>query len=722
MPAARTAARPVGERRRPDTRPADRLELLEALLVATDPAQCAQHALGWLRRRTGVRRALCLAAEAGDGPRLMPVASVGIRADRTARLSVDLELREHPLTRALLAPGPLLIPSNGSAMPATPLGRVDVQAIPLAPLRAGDLPAGLLLVTPLTPALAREARWLGGVLGPRLAALVATRWLEASGERLQRERGLLSSIINAVTDPILLTDGEGRIIIANTRAETLMATDDDQSEGRRRAVALNNMLFSAALTRRAIEGAEAPRHEVPLVDPVDGSDLLFELLSTVTSDTRDGTGIVSILRNVTDLQRATAELEENYRKLRQTEGDARAERDRLDLVIDSVADPILVTDPGGNIVMMNAPAERLFTVGPEAASEEAQRVVQANDAHFSSFVSNLFFEGDSRRRSGRISLVDPASGAALPMEAISGKIVSEHGEVTALVTILHDRTEELERARLYEELKTVSAGLEVKVREATAELVRQNELLRRSHIALEQASALKSQFLANMSHEFRTPLNAILGYTSMLLKGVSGELSPHQRRNLERIDSNSQHLLSIINDILDITRIEAGKMPLSVSAFPVSDLIREVLAEVEPLIARSQLAVTTHVDDGLPVLGSDRQKVKQIVINLLTNALKFTPQGWVTVTASCDPALDRIAIAVADSGIGISPKDQDVIFEDFRQADDSPTRQYTGAGLGLAICRRLATMLGGDLAVRSALGEGSTFTLLLPRAPKDEGR
>jgi signal transduction histidine kinase len=452
---------------------------------------------------------------------------------------------------------------------------------------------------------------------------------------------------------------------------------------------------------------------------VDGSDLLFELLSTMTHDAREDTGIVSILRNVTDLQRATAELEENYRKLRQTEADARAERDRLDLVIDSVADPILVTDPGGNIVMMNAPAEHLFTA-PAEASEEAQRAVQANDAHFSSFVSNLFFDADSRRRSGSISLVDPDRGAPLPMEAISGKIVSEHGEVTAVVTILHDRTEELERARLFEELKTVSAGLEVKVREATAELVRQNELLRRSHIALEQASALKSQFLANMSHEFRTPLNAILGYTSMLLKGVSGELAPNQRRNLERIDSNSQHLLSIINDILDITRIEAGKMPLTMADFPLPDLVREVLAEVEPLIARSRLALTTRVDGALPPLRSDRQKVKQIVINLLTNALKFTPEGWVTVTASHDLETDRVAIAVADSGIGISPKDQEVIFEDFRQADDSPTRQYTGAGLGLAICRRLAAALSGELVVRSALGEGSTFTLLLPRTPRDE--
>ena len=139
-----------------------------------------------------------------------------------------------------------------------------------------------------------------------------------------------------------------------------------------------------------------------------------------------------------------------------------------------------------------------------------------------------------------------------------------------------------------------------------------------------------------MSHEFRTPLNAILGYTSMLLKGVSGELAANQRRNLERIDSNSQHLLSIINDILDISRIEAGKMPLTLAEFPIPDLVREVLAEVEPLIARAQLSVTTEVDGGLPPLRSDRQKVKQIVINLITNALKFTPQGWVTVTAAVD--------------------------------------------------------------------------------------
>src|SRR5207302_4108691 len=361
-----------------------------------------------------------------------------------------------------------------------------------------------------------------------------------------------------------------------------------------------------------------------------GSDLRFELLSSVVQHPREGTGFVSILRNVTDLRAATEQIEENYRKLRIAEADVRAERDRLDLVIDSVADPILVTDPSGKILLMNAPAERLFTAPedvPEAA--DAERAVRSNDAHFSSFVSNLFLTGTGLRWRGEISLTDPSTLQPLPVEAVAGKVLSEHGEVTAVVTILHDRTEALEKARLYEQVKAASEQLEEKLREATAELVRRNELLQRQHLELEQASQLKSQFLANMSHEFRTPLNAILGYTSMLLAGVSGEMTAPQRQKLQRVDSNSRHLLSIINDILDISRIEAGKMPLHLEEFEVTGLISELLAEVEPLIQKSRLQTVTEIQPDLPPLHSDRQKVKQIVLNLLTSAIKFTPQGQV---------------------------------------------------------------------------------------------
>jgi PAS domain S-box-containing protein len=701
--------------------PEARLRLAEELLGARDLAQCAERALDWLRRHAAVRRGLCLVAPLGGGSQLVTVALLGL-PPRAGRFTVDLDERSDPLVTAMLGPGPVLFTPNGSdpgRRPHTPLGPVNVHAVPLHALDAQqDLPAGLLLLSPVDQGSVDTVEWVSTVLGRTLAGLRRATSLAESERRLRRERTLLHSIVNAVTDPILLTDTEGRIIIANSRAEALLASVESESEGRRRAVALNNMLFSSALSRRAIEDVEPWRHELLLVDPIDGSDLLFELLSTAINDPREGTGIVSVLRNVTDLRRATEEIQANYRRLRTAESEARAERDRLDLIIDSVADPILVTDPYGSIVMMNAPSERLFTVGAEPAPEDVRRAVQANDAHFSSFVSNLFFEGDSLRRSGSINLLDPRTGLSLPVEAISGKIVSEHGEVTAVVTILHDRTEEIERARLYEQLKRASDELEQKVREATAELVRQNELLRRSHFEIEQASALKSQFLANMSHEFRTPLNAILGYTSMLLKGVSGDLTPQQRRSLARVDSNANHLLSIINDILDISRIEAGKMPLTLTEFTLPDLVTEVFAEVEPIIVRSKLKVTYEIPKGLPTLVSDRQKVKQILINLLTNALKFTPEGSVRLRAAPLPRAEEIAIAVEDTGIGIDDADHDKVFEDFRQADSSTTREYGGAGLGLAISRRLATMLDGRLTLESKLGHGSTFTLIVPRVPR----
>jgi two-component system, cell cycle sensor histidine kinase PleC len=252
------------------------------------------------------------------------------------------------------------------------------------------------------------------------------------------------------------------------------------------------------------------------------------------------------------------------------------------------------------------------------------------------------------------------------------------------------------------------------VQEATAELAEQNELLRRQHIALEQASALKSQFLANMSHEFRTPLNAILGYTHMLLNGVTGPISDPQRKSLTRIDSNSQHLLALINDILDITRIEAGRMPLNLTTFKTPALVEEVMSELEPIIRRSNLSVRSSMPRSLPALRSDRQKVKQIVLNLLSNALKFTPNGAVTIRASFDSRNRTVDIAVSDTGVGIADADRMKVFEDFRQLDSSPARGYGGTGLGLSICRRLSQMLDGTIELESKVGKGSTFTLRLP--------
>jgi len=387
----------------------------------------------------------------------------------------------------------------------------------------------------------------------------------------------------------------------------------------------------------------------------------------------------------------------------------------LNLIIDSVADPIIVTDSTGATVLMNAPAEDLFTL-VSGASETASRTVQANDAHFSSFISGLLLgeTGPGEIRRGEIGLMNPATSEPIPVEAIAGKVLTETGELTAVVTILHDRREALERAKLYEQLKTASDELQARVQAATAELATQNELLRRQAIELEQASRLKSQFLANMSHEFRTPLNAILGYTHMLLQGVAGDLLPAVKRQLQRIDSNGRHLMTIINEILDITRIEAGKMPMQLSEFNLNELVPEVMTELDPVIARSKLTVTPKLCPDLPMVYSDRQKVKQIIVNLLSNALKFTHEGGIQITVAYHQVDRTASVSVVDTGIGISPENHEKIFEDFRQVDDSPSRQYGGTGLGLAICRRLATALGGRITLESTMGKGSTFTLTIP--------
>jgi signal transduction histidine kinase len=431
-------------------------------------------------------------------------------------------------------------------------------------------------------------------------------------------------------------------------------------------------------------------------------------------DTPDGPRVVSVLRRVPDPQLATPAVQETCRKLRPAEAAARAERDRLDVIIDAAADPIIVSDANGVITLMNTPAERLFAARERARPDEVRRV-RANDAHLASHVANVFVAPGTRLREP-LGLIDPTSGKPVPVEAVSG--ACKNGEQTAIVTILHDRTEALEEARLYEQLRRASKELEQKVHDATAELVRQSELLRRQQIELEQASDLKSQVLANVSHELRTPLNAILGYTSMLLQGIGGELSPRQRRHLERVESNGKHLLAIINDILDISRIEAGRLPVHLGTFDVPDLIREVLAEVEPLILRSKLTVRQKLATKLPKVRSDRQKVKQILVNLLSNALKFTPRGSVTISVAQRRSEQQLWISVADTGIGIAERDQERIFGDFQQVDASPTRPYGGAGLGLSISRRLADVLGGRLKLVSKVGQGSTFTLVLPIKPR----
>jgi PAS domain S-box-containing protein len=245
---------------------------------------------------------------------------------------------------------------------------------------------------------------------------------------------------------------------------------------------------------------------------------------------------------------------------------------------------------------------------------------------------------------------------------------------------------------------------------------KQAEELRRQKEAAEEANRAKSTFLANMSHELRTPLNAIIGYSEMLLEETTDQGQSAMLPDLEKIRTAGKHLLTLINAILDLSKIEAGKIELVLETFGVSGLIAEIVTTIKPLLERNGNTLEVHGADTGDLMHADPVRVRQCLLNLLSNACKFTEQGTITlqVRRVTESGGDWLIFRVTDTGIGMTPEQQSRLFQDFSQADASTTRKYGGTGLGLAISQRFCHMMGGDIMVESSPGQGSTFTLLLP--------
>ncbi len=268
--------------------------------------------------------------------------------------------------------------------------------------------------------------------------------------------------------------------------------------------------------------------------------------------------------------------------------------------------------------------------------------------------------------------------------------------------------------RLAEELRTNNAELQaqaVEMEQQTQELQEQAVELQSQQQQVEAANRLKSEFLSNMSHELRTPLNSVLSLSQLMLSNGIGAAGGEDKERVEIIERNGRHLLNLINDILDLSKIEAGRMDLYVSSFAAAETVDAVVEAIRPLANEKGLSISVEMS-GLGELQTDQDKLKQILLNLLSNAQKFTQKGEIGIKARQD---GRSAVfSVWDTGIGIPEQALSQIFDEFRQADGSTTRQYGGTGLGLAISRRLAILLGGRIDVESEVGQGSTFTLTLP--------
>jgi signal transduction histidine kinase len=248
-----------------------------------------------------------------------------------------------------------------------------------------------------------------------------------------------------------------------------------------------------------------------------------------------------------------------------------------------------------------------------------------------------------------------------------------------------------------------------------ADVNRTSEELGRLYLQLQEASRHKSEFLANTSHELRTPLNAILGYTELIQDNIYGEVPDKIREILDRVQSNGRHLLGLINDVLDLSKIEAGQLTLSIADYSIKEVVQTVVAAAESLAAEKKLLLRTVIADDLPPGKGDERRITQALLNLVGNAIKFTETGEIAVhAAAADGAFD---IAVADTGPGISAVDQQRIFEEFQQVDSSSTRKKGGTGLGLSISKKIIELHGGRIWVESELGRGSVFRFMLPVRP-----
>ena len=384
----------------------------------------------------------------------------------------------------------------------------------------------------------------------------------------------------------------------------------------------------------------------------------------------------------------------------------------------------------------DAPGENVRSDNPLEPTPKTQKSLKTNLSHLSSLAEHsAVLPNASKPNSSILNVAIRLGGqivGILSLEHIGAPrqwALEERTFADSLANLVALAIEGFERQRAQEALSKAKAQLEMTVDQRTAQLTAANKLLRieiaerkRAEIALQEAlhkaeaaSRAKSTFLANMSHELRTPLNAIIGYSEMLqeeaLESGLEDIIP----DAQKIHNAGKHLLTLINDILDLSKIEAGRMELYLENFDLGNLIEEVVATLHPLVEKNHNQLQVSCSPDLGVMYADLTKVRQILFNLLSNALKFTEGGTVVLAATRESAggSDWVYLQVSDTGIGMSAEQQQGLFQPFIQGDASTTRKYGGTGLGLAISRLFCQMMGGDITLESLLGVGSTFTVQL---------
>src|ERR1043165_7141565 len=491
--------------------------------------------------------------------------------------------------------------------------------------------------------------------------------------KLQRERQWIESIMKSVADPIVLTDLDNEILLQNRRAEELFSGSANAGEGKRRALKMNDLLFSAYLSSATVSSSEVIQRDITLVDPIEGSDIHFEVISTPATNGRgEPLGLVSIFRDVTDLREANEQLARNFAKLQNAEADSRRERDRLDLIIENVGHPIVVCDSAGNFILFNRRAELLFQE-TDSYKSSGTAAVRTNAVKLTSFISTLASASETGRQA-EIELIDPEDGRSLPMEITAREVLDEAGQVTAVVSILHDLTEirELERRRVEQQL-----------------------------FESEKLAAV-GRLAASRGHEANNALEAIKNALYLLQASAEGDKNT---RFLEIARKETERVSHIIRQMLGFAR-----RPGEVDWVDINQLLEETFVLVEKKMRQQRIKITTHLDPGLPRIRARADQLRQVFLNLILNAQQaISGEGEIRISTSrYEQALQpSIIVQLSDSGVGIAEDDLARIFDPFFSTGKK------GTGLGLWVTQDIVRQHGGRIEVSSDIGRGTVFSIIL---------
>ena len=489
----------------------------------------------------------------------------------------------------------------------------------------------------------------------------------------------LQTVMQSMSDPVILTDNHYRVIVQNRAAERFFKVPDSTvaeglTEGLARAVEMNNLLFSAALSSVAVSGVEASR-DLTLIDAIEGEEMLFEAVCTPTF-TRDGMplGMVTVMRDVTDLSRADQELRTNYEKLRAAEEVVRQDRDRLNVIIESVGDPIVVCDGSAKVVLLDPLAQNLFGISEKETLSDTVRV--KNQAQLDAYVTAFTF-GFADKESGTLKLTDPDTKQEIEYDTRSGKIYDERGQVAFTVTVLRDLT----ALRRVEQLRVERRMLEI------------------------EKFAAAGRLAATIAHEVNNPMEAIKNAIYLLSDSVKADAQPIY----DILKSETERVARIVRQMLGLYRNNEQVKPVNINL-----LVEDTLLLLNRQLQRNNIEVKTKLRE-LPAAVVAADQLRQVLSNLVINAKDSMPDAGSLqirtrhVHHSKEYPLGSIRLLVADTGSGIPPELRKTIFEPF-----VTTKGEKGTGLGLWIVRGIIGNHGGKISLKSKVGRGTVFKIELP--------